>query len=179
MPTFYKGAASGTHWHTNDARHTGFTVAAANKSVPAIIRHITSYSHPSPYLSISGSFAVARAYALGPAGIGPHGYVYEIDILDKKQVNLIHPSLEIVQICSAAGLHLHDGGPDLILGIAGHRLAKYLQILTTTPYRRPGSASFPPTVTPELQAIVAALRDAEVLATAIPAGCIVQRHQVS
>jgi hypothetical protein len=179
MPTFFKGAAPRTHWYDDDARLSGFTVAAANRSVPAIVRHITSYSHPSPYLSLSASFAVARAYALGPAGIGPHGYVYEIDIVDEKDVALIHPISEIIQSCSAAGLHFHDGEVDLIQGIAAHGSAKFKHILTAAPHRRPGAASFPPTVTRELQALVTALRDAEVLATAIPHGCIVTRHPVT
>lgn len=187
MITVFKGAAPGTHWWNNDPRMNGFVCAAGKPlSVPAIIRHITGYSFPSPYLSFSASFAVARSYALmgpaGPASVGSPGYVYEADI-DPDHVTLFHPCLEILQTGCSEGKHLHDGGPDLLLGIAAPDA--HPSILVAAPPRtatHSGSAGppngAPPRYLTELQAVVFALRDAEILATSVPAGCIIRRHDV-
>ncbi len=66
MATFYKGAAIGTHWHAKDARQLGFTARApeTNPSTEALIRHIASGTHNSPYISFTRSYAVAWNYAV-------------------------------------------------------------------------------------------------------------------
>ena len=66
MTTFYKGSAIGTHWHANDARQLGFTARApeANPSTEALIHHIASGTHYSPYISLTRSYAVAWDYAM-------------------------------------------------------------------------------------------------------------------
>jgi hypothetical protein len=74
--------------------------------------------------------------------------------------------------------HLHDGGQDLILGIADP--VSHGGVLTTPP-ARPGSLSavpHGPSVTPDLFALIFAIRDAEVLFTFVPPGCVVRRFQV-
>jgi len=79
---FYKGAGPGTHWWQQDARNTGFQVAAHDHNLAALISHITAFSHPSPYLSFSASFDVACTYALTGkrmATAAEPGYVYEIN----------------------------------------------------------------------------------------------------
>ncbi len=161
LPLFYKGAGPGTHWHLNDARLSGFTAAAtsiANRNT--VIRHIAAYSHPSPLISVSSSFAVARQYALtGPAGIASGaapGYVYEIDLTVAKQ-KVIDPLFVIVKSSLS---HIHTGDQGLIVALS--------QALALVPCLHPGGRMLTPSVPPELRALVSALRDGEVLAPVIP-----------
>lgn len=182
----YKGAGPGSHWWNNNAQLTGFTVAAAIWNASRMVRHITAFSHPSPYLSFSASFAVAREYALdGPAGAASQaqpGTVYEIDTaLCPAQLPLVDPANAILTANPALGVgnlptH-HDGGQDLILDIASPAL--HATVLTTPPPRLGNALPAGPAIQRELQAVVFALRDAEVLiAGNVPANCIVGVHSV-
>lgn len=177
MAILYKGAGSGTHWSLNDATQTGFSSASDRDDTPdAVMRHIVSYSHPSPYLSFTTSYAVAYDYAAKGAGQGP-GYVYEIDT-SRLPEQFIDPIRALAR--SIPGMRPllgeHDGGQDLILavssiGVVGDALM--------TPPRRLGTVLHGPArFTPEFQALVFALRDAEVLLRSVPAGCVVARHGV-
>jgi hypothetical protein len=171
LPLFYKGAGPGTHWHVHDARMSGFTAAAsALPNRNSTIRHITAYSHPSPLISLSASFAVARQYALtGPAGVASPaapGYVYEVDFTVAKQ-RILDPLLEIVRPSLS---HLHSGDQGLILALA--------QGLAVAPCVHAGGSLLAPSIPPELRALVYALRDGEVLAHVIPSACITNRHAV-
>lgn len=174
--TLFKGAGPGTNWWSNDARLTGFTVAASSLPTPgAALTHITRYSHPSPYVSLSTSFAVAAHYALsGPMGAATSttpGYVYEVDPTQASCL-LVDP----IEVLSGQWLcHEHDGGPELILGVAdpvGHK-----RVLTTPP-RRLRPSPHPAAISARLQALILAARDAEVLAQSVPRARIVNRHAV-
>jgi hypothetical protein len=193
----YKGAGPGTHWFINDPRTAGgFLVAPVPSGPSAVIRHIVNYSWPSAYTSFSASFAAACEYALnGPAGTASAanpGYVYEIDVplALEAGVRFVDPAQVIlganppVGVAGLVPTH-HDGGADLIRGIADPLQAA---ILTTSP-RRPTNpaipagpsarAGGPPVVHPHLRAVIFALRDSEVLAsTNVGAGCITQRYLV-
>lgn len=172
----FKGAAPGTYWWTNDAVISGFTCAGhISATAAAAVTHIANYSHPSPYLSLSTSFAVAEKYAkFGPGGAASPanpGYVYEVDTT-QAPCSLFDP----VELISKAWLgHDHDGDQDLILGVAspGHRA-----ILGKPPARLGGGSIFPPTVTPRLHALIFAIRDGEVFAEKVPKNCVVKRHPV-
>ena len=54
MPTFYKGAGLGTHWHKNDSRQVGFTARSpgATPTMEAIITHVADGTRDSPYISL-------------------------------------------------------------------------------------------------------------------------------
>jgi hypothetical protein len=186
MAILYKGAGPGSHWWANDPRITGFfTQPMALPSAASAVRHITAFSHPSPYLSFSASFAVARQYALdgplGPATQATPGYVWEVDTA----IGGITPTDPLALIAAAVGLAAglprlpthHDGEPELILGVAAPSL--HPAVLTRVPHR-PGvmAAQAGPIVTPEFSALVFALRDAEVLADRVPPPCVVFRHAV-
>lgn len=178
---FFKGAAPGTHWWQNDARLMGFSGAAVAQSAAALINHIVNYSWPSPYLSLTASFAIARTYALPGASAQTPGYVYEIDTdVARVQLPLIDPVREIVlnnpPLGSTQLRTHHDGEQDLIVGIVSpaHR-----QLLATAPHRPGGVAQRPPVITDELWAVTWALRDSEVLLVGnAPPGCIVSRYDV-
>jgi hypothetical protein len=189
----YKGAGPGTHWWTTDAQTAGgFVVGHAPRNVNAIVRHIVNYSWPSPYSSFSASFAAAAAYALaGPSGKATPakpGWVYEIDVALAIELgaHFVDPAREILgqnPLIGAPGTipTFHDGGQDLILGIADP--AVHRKVLLTPP-RQPGPGwqsrtGGPPIVHHELRAVIFALRDAEVLATTdVPAACITARYPI-
>jgi hypothetical protein len=171
----YKGAAAGTHWWATDARIDGFTVGASVVGTPAVaLTHITNYSFPSPYVSLSTSFAVAWKYAtMGPVGsasAGSHGYVYEIDTM-QAPCSLVDP----VELISGAWLcQKHDGEQTLILAVASP--ATYPDVLITPPRRLGSTPPFAPQISQELQGLVWAIRDAEVFACSVPRKCVVNRH---
>ena len=188
----YKGAGPGTHWWATDAQTAGgFVVGHAPRNVNAILRHIVNYSWPSPYSSFSASYAAAAAYALagpdGPATPERPGWVYEIDVALAIELGarFLDPAREILgqnPVIGAPGTipTFHDGGQDLILGIADPSRRRVL----VTPPRQPGPVRHvrpggPPAVHHELRAVIFALRDAEVLATTdVPAACITARYPV-
>lgn len=187
MAILYKGAGPGTHWwQNNPQQHGGFRSApsARGMSPGAAVLHVTAYSHPSPFVSLTASFAVAREYALsGPAGVATRarpGFVYVVDtarasVRLRDPIRLIagaQPSLATVTTCLATH---HDGGSDLILGVASPRL--HGPVLTTPPRRIRGGRNAPQ-VTQEFQALVFALRDAEVLAQSVAPACIVNQVPV-
>jgi hypothetical protein len=189
----YKGAGPGTHWWTSDAQTAGgFVVGHAPRNVNAIIRHIVNYSWPSPYSSFSASFAAAAAYAVaGPQGKATPaqpGWVYEIDVALAIELGarFVDPAREILQQNPYIGAPgtiptFHDGGQDLILGIADPVVHRKVLV---TPPRQPGLSGHvrgpgPPIVHNELRAVIFALRDAEVLATTdVPPACITARYPI-
>ena len=189
----YKGAGPGTHWWVTDAQTAGgFVVGHAPRNVNGIIRHIVNYSWPSPYSSFSASFAAAAAYAVaGPRGKAPPaepGWVYEIDVAVAIELGarFVDPAREVLIHNPEIGAPgtiatFHDGGQDLILGIADPALHRKVLL---TPPRQPGPAGHthgpgPPIVHNELRAVIFALRDAEILATTdVPAACITARYPV-
>jgi hypothetical protein len=189
----YKGAGPGTHWWATDAQTAGgFVVGQSPRNLNAIIRHIVNYSWPSPYSSFSASFAAAAAYALtGPRGRATAeqpGFVYEVDVALAVQlgVQFLDPAREVLTHNPGIGSPgtvptFHNGGQDLVLGIADpvlHRRALLAQPRQAGPAGRARSIG-PPIVHDELRAVIFALRDAEILAVnAIPAACITARYPV-
>lgn len=177
IPTLYKGAGPGTHWHATDPRLNGFTVGAMANTANRVIGHITNYSFPSAYLSFSTSYAVARSYALtGPLGVASAlapGYVYEIDLSAVSTVpTLVDPIAIISAGGSRAGAHGHNGAGALIGEIASG-------LATPSLAHQCGGGMLTPAVSSELRALIFAMRDAEVLINGnVIAGAVVNRHSV-
>lgn len=175
--TLYKGAALGTHWHSNDARHSGFLASAMPQTGNGVVRHITNYSHPSPYLSFSSSFAIARGYALvGPGGVATQaapGYVYEIDLQAAAvHFSILNPVSEVSSLSNGHLAHHHEGVASLILDVA-----QGVSPPSSAP--RCGGKMHVPGISGELQALIFAIRDAEVLVSGnVPPTVIVRRHDV-
>ena len=180
IKTLFKGAGPGTHWHQNDARVQGLVGSARSSTVNAIVNHITAYSHPSPYLSVTSSFAIARRYALlGPLGLAAPsapGCVYEIDLSAiSNPVKLIDPIKHIASHFRGAGAHEHNGDQVLLSEIAmgNHGAKPYAQA------HQLGGRLAMPAVNAQLTALVFAIRDAELLVFgAVPHHAVVQRHDV-
>ncbi len=186
MPIFYRGAGIGTYWHTNDARLNGFTPQSPGTmgSLSRLMNHIARGTTNSPFVSMTRSYGVALSYALlagrtYPTPTNP-AYVYEIEINDPLPagLQLFDPAKEVAaSVPTPLGLsYYHDGAPEFLLGVVSPtRMRRFL----TAPYPQPpprGGTSRPPNLTIELETLVRALRDAEILAIGtIPAACIRNR----
>lgn len=175
MPTFYKGAGVGTHWHVNDSRRIGFS-ARSPQTAPttdSLIDHIATSTFNSPYISLTRSYAVAWHYAVfsgkeDPAPSTP-AYIYEIEIDDSLPhgIDLLDPVKEVVHNL-----------PQPLRGIVDLEYMENLLRGQTTQLSNPG-VGFSPNVELQLIALTFAQRDAEVLAHGyIPPFCIKHRFEV-
>jgi hypothetical protein len=190
MPIFYRGAGVGTYWHENDARLNGFTSKkpGAIHSIDRLMEHIAKADFNSPYISLPRSYGVAYCYAVpwsrAPATETNPGYVYEIELSAP-----LPPGLQLLdpvkEVAAAAPEPLdsiscqHDGLPDFLLGLVNRiEMKQYLEI----PYPQPppgGGIDRPPNLSKELETLVQALRDAEILAVGnIPATYVRNRYEV-
>jgi hypothetical protein len=192
MPIFYRGAGVGTYWHENDARLNGFTSKkpGAIHSIDRLMKHVARADVNSPYISLTRSYGVAYWYAalfghaqLTATETNP-GYVYEIELSHPLPagLHLLDPVKEVTK--AAPGpldsiSYQHDGLPDFLLGVINHREMGHF--LTTPCLQPPPGGGTPrrPNLTIQLETLVRALRDAEILAVGnIPAAYIRSRHNV-
>ena len=132
--------------------------------------------------SVAWSYAMFLGHAVPTAAVP--AYVYEIDINDPPPVGLVvlDPLFEIAAAVPSplnAASYQHDGLPDFLMGVLDpvamrHHLAAQIK------HPPPGGATpRAANLTPELETLVRALRDAEILAVGtIPASCVVNRYSV-
>jgi hypothetical protein len=195
MATFYKGAGVGTHWHINDSREVGFEAwsPTTNPTIEALITHVTKSTTNSPYISLTRSYAVAWNYAVrGGTNIrtlDKPGYVYEIEIdtplplglklLDPvKEVAMSLPNAIDVDSEGGYPFYQHNGLPHFLLGVVG--LGDMSKFRVGRQPQPPGpGVPCPPNLTPQLEALVNALRDAEILLHGrISPSCVKNRFEV-
>ena len=174
MTFFYRGAGVGTYWHEHDARKDGFKAMKpqAQRTIDHIIDHISKGTVTSPYISLTRSYGVACHYAafLGRARATEQtpGYVYRVEFEDTlpSDLELIDPVKRIAE--KAPGplddpSYQHDGSPDFLLGVSSPlKMKKYLD----APYLKPppgGGVPRPPHLSEQLETLIFALRDAEIL----------------
>jgi hypothetical protein len=190
MPHFYKGVGVGTFLHTFNvsSRGIGSRNPGASPTATAIMHHIARGTTTSPYISLTRSYAVAERYAIDASRTlptpGTPAHVYEVDIPDPPPhgLNVIDPLAEIASNNAnplRAPSYHHDGGPSFLLGVVdpvSHR--SFLRAPVVNP---PGMAgiSRPPNLSLELEAMVFALRDAEVLVVGqLPRALVINRFDV-
>jgi hypothetical protein len=152
------------------------------------MHHVARGTVNSPYISLTRSYGVAYVYAVffgrtQPTEIDP-GYVYEIEIgaLLPPGLQFLDPVKEVAM--AAPGpldsiSYQHDGLPDFLLGVM--KPVEMEQFLTAPCPQPPpaGGTPRPPNLTIELETLVRALRDAEILAVGnIPAAYIRNRYDV-
>ena len=196
MTTFYKGAGIGTHWHTHDSRRVGFTSRApeVGPTTASLIAHIATGTVNSPYISLTRSYAVAWDYAVRggtniPTPTNP-SYVYEIEIdsLIPSGLELLDPVKEIafhlqtpVGTDSEEGVsfYQHNGLPTFLLGVVDPGSMSHFRVGRQPQPPGPGMPCSP-NLTFQLESLVNALRDAEILAYGhIPPSCIKNRFEVN
>lgn len=186
MPIFYKGAGIGTWWHDNDARRTGFqpwTPAPESDAftVHRIMHHVARATTTSPFISLTRSYEVARSYALvgrQPPPLADDGLVYEIEIDDASAVRLLDPvklvAAELPEPYQTA--YQHDGAPEFLLGVVAPK--HFRRFLRQSYGQPPGGLGTerPPGLSIQVETLVRALRDAEILVYgSIPASCVKAR----
>ena len=190
MARFFKGAGVGTYLHQHDARLTGIQPRqpGAFYNELTIIQHIRLGTLLSPCISLTKSFGVAEAYALEwsipPATKSDPAFVYELDIPDPppEPTRIVYPVFELASAANnpSNGLtYHHDGDMNFLLGVVD---PGQMQPFLAAPSRQPGGGAIPrpANLEPCLEAMVRALRDAEVLVIGgIPARSVIQRHSVS
>lgn len=189
MTLFYRGAGVGTYWNENDARVTGFIAKepGVESSLDRVMQHIVQGPNVSPYISLTRSYGVALDYALfGQAETTQTrpGYVYEIELSGAlpRGLVIVDPIREIALSASSNALELpyhHDGDVDFLLGVINpNEMAEHLR--REAPQAPPGHGTRrPPNLNRQLETMVRALRDAEVLALgAIPASCVRARYDI-
>ena len=191
MAIFYRGSAIGTYWHINNPIQNGFT-ARAPEMTPTINRlmlHIARSTVNSPFISITRSYAVALRYAMSSSARVPTAdepaYVHEIEIQEPlpKGLELLDPVKEVAKSLpsptSIGPPYQHDGFPDFLLGIVD--LSNMGHFLEQHSIQPPSSEGTPrtPNLTIELETLVRALRDAEILVYGnVPASAVKNRFEV-
>ena len=154
-----------------------------------LMHHVARGTVTSPFISLTRSYAVAWHYAVFgkeeiPSPSNP-AYVYEIEINEPMPVGLqlLDPVKEVAQRLprptSMSPPYQHDGLPEFLIGVVdsitmGHFLAQH----SPQPPLSEGTPR-PPNLTLELETLVRALRDAEILAQGIiPSACVQNRFDV-
>jgi hypothetical protein len=156
-------------------------VASTNR----LVQHIARATTRSPYVSLTRSYPVAWGYAVSAGRVYPSpgnpAYVYEIEIEKPSRhgVQLIDPIKELASELNAPharNTYQHDGHQDFILGVADpFKMAHCLSRICSQP---PGSTGAPRAgnLTMELEMLVRAMRDSEILSVGtIPAGWVRSR----
>ena len=189
MALFYKGVGVGTYLYGNDPRLQGMPprAPAATCTIGLVMNHIARATTTTPCVSLTRSYGVAEMYAREascnfPTTAAP-AYVYEVEIPDPPAgLRIIDPVKEVAATLPSpvtALSYFHDGDKDFILGVASPSLmATHLH----EPIRQPpGSGGAPRTanLTIELETLVRALRDAEILVVGtVPASLVRTRHAI-
>lgn len=187
MATFYKGVARDTPWHNNDWSQTGLTPQSpgTQASIDKLMKHITGTTGRTPYISLTRSYGVAWTYAVirNPTAANP-GYIYEIEITDPVPagLRLLDPVKELAQHLPGpldSVTYHHDSLPLFLLGLVDP--IHHGRYLGSAFHKQPPPATGTlrtPYPSLQLETLVRALRDAEILAAGnIPSNCV-ERSEV-
>ena len=145
--------------------------------------HIARSTVNSPFISLTRSYGVAWHYAMLSSEWVPTpedpAYVHEIEIQEPLPpgLHLLDPVKEVAQMLpspiSLGPPYQHDGLPDFLLGVVDPgRMENFLTQYVKQPPSSEGTPR-PANLTIELETLVRALRDAEILAQGIiPSICV-------
>jgi hypothetical protein len=184
---FYKGVGVGTHHYPTDLRTSGIMARTASAlNVVAAEQHIARGTTTSPCISLTKSYGVAHDYAMNASRARPTravpSYVYEVQVPAKPGIQIIDP---IAYIASHHANPLmspsyHHDGDQSFLGIVAYPLAAGGSLgVALRPPGMGGGGPRPPNLTIQLEALVFAIRDAEILVHGnIPSSWIINRHDV-
>ena len=187
----YKGVGPGTFHHGTHLQTTGIVAhrATAAADLQAVVQHVAYGPVNSPLISLTSSYAVAAQYALvgtHHATSGSPGYVYQIDVPDPLPLGArvhdaaLYIAAEILKINNSLSsiAYRHNGDRAFLLSIVDPGNFGHLKYIPPA-VPKGNSSSNPPTLTIHLEAMVNALRDAEVFAVGtVPQNWITARHDV-
>jgi hypothetical protein len=190
MPTlFYKGVGVGTHHHPIDLRATGIMPRAPGAlNAITVQQHVALGTTYSSCISLTKSYGVAQDYAKNAGLAAPTralpAYVYQVEIPDDPGIPIIDP-VDFIASKHANPLvspsYHHDGDQGFLGYVAYPSGPAYLGVIPLSP-RPPGMAgtgTHPVHRSIQLDTIVFAIRDAEVLVHGgIPNTWITIRHDV-
>jgi hypothetical protein len=189
MALFYRGAGVATYWHGRDARRVGFKPQnpGQHPTPRRLAMHIARGTVTSPYVSLTRSYGVAEDYAkfgrAQPTRERP-AYIYEIELNEPLPTGL--QLIDPVQFLAngfppptADISYHHDGDTSFLLGVVSpSRMGEFLGQRAKQPPPGEGTPR-PPNLSMELEAMIRALRDSEVLAIgSIPAVHVRYRYEV-
>jgi hypothetical protein len=190
MTFLYKGVGVGTFLHSAiPITEFRARIPSIPGNIDSIMRHITLGTTASPYISLTRSYGVAEGYAVEAGRVFPTAavpaYVYEFNISDPPPagVEVIDPVAEVAAHNQNPLLPIsyhHDGAADFLLGVIDpNRMAAHLNAPIRTPKGSAPTAR-PANLTIQLETIVRALRDAEVLVRGIirSTDVTIIRHEV-
>jgi hypothetical protein len=189
MPLFYKGVPASTYYSNVDLRVGGLVARSptATRTVQDVVRHISDGTINSAYVSLTRSYTVAEEYAFScrmpPTSTNP-GYVWEVQIDDPPPAGVmildpVHTISESKKDVLAAGSYHHDGGQNVLMGIVSPATMGHVLLSPVKDPPMSGRTPRAPHISRELEALVRALRDSEVLALGnLPRRCFVARHTV-
>lgn len=188
----YRGAGIGSYWYVHNPAARGFTARAPHTSATSerLMHHISRGTGNSPFISLTRSYAVARHYAVLSSARPPTpddpAYVYEIEIQFPLPagLQLLDPVKEVASalpdLASVGPPYQHDGMPNFLLGVVDpENMMQFLEQHAPQPPSSEGTPR-PPNLSLELETLVRALRDAEILALGIiPATCVRNCFRIS
>lgn len=190
MPIFYRGAGINTYWYLNNPAESGFTARTPESTLTAarMMHHISRGTANTPFISLTRSYGVARDYAVSNSTVIPTlnnpAYVYEIEVPDPlpNEITILDPVKEIAKILLPPAMgppYQHDGSQEFLLGVVDPRNMGHFLVQQAMQPPSNGGTPRPPNLTLELETLVRALRDAELLAYgSIPANCVQNRFDV-
>lgn len=189
MPLFYKGVPANSYHSSVDFRLSGLAPRAPGgaRTTNDILSHICDGTITSAYISLTRSYAVAEEYAFtgrAPPTPADPGYVYEILIDDPAPpgVDVIDPMRAIAlsqQNALMQNSYHHDGGQNVLLGLVAPVSMGYIRLSPVKDPPMSGRTPRAPYISRELEAMVRALRDSEVLVAGnLPRACFVNRHTI-
>ena len=187
MPTLlYKGVGVGTHHHATNLRLSGI-VARTPGALDEITvqQHVARGTTTSPCISLTKSYGVAYDYAMNSGFAAPTltnpAHVYELKIPDEPGFQFIDP-VDYIASRHANPLvstYHHDGDQSFLGIVAYPALSGGVPGTSPRPPGMTGATARPPNLSIQLETIVFAIRDAEVLAYGnIPASWIINRYDV-
>ena|SRR5262249_25767506 len=185
---FYRAIGVGTFHHGTDLRTTGIAPRrpGGQYNASGVMQHIARGATNSPCISLTKSYGVAEDYARNasraiPTSSNP-AHVYEIDISDPPPTGvLVVDPVNVIatqnQNPLASPSYHHDGNQSFLVGVVNPAAHPSASSVVFPPGL--GGTRRSPTLTIELEAMVRALRDAEVLVVGnLPQTCVINRYDV-
>jgi hypothetical protein len=177
----------GTHHHPTDLRTTGIMPRKTGSlNEITVQQHIARGTTTSPCISLTRSYGVAFDYAMNSGFAAPTSalpaHVYELQVPDDPGVPLIDP-VDYIASRHANPLvspSYHHDGDQRFLGLIAYPLPAGGGLgLARRPPGMSGGGPRPPYLSPQLETIVFAIRDAEILVYGnIPPAWMANRYDV-